>query len=111
MKKLANDFNKNWWKEQNAYKAYAIREITGTCLTVWAALSLILLFCSIMNWDFLLVNTYIYVLNIVGLIAAIVHTLTWLAASTFILPFTNKALALVSLVLVTIMINLWIIII
>ncbi|MBD3328619.1 hypothetical protein GF340_04940 [Candidatus Peregrinibacteria bacterium] len=111
MKKITNHFKKNWWKEKNSYKAYAVREITGTMLTVWATLSLVFLFFTLMNWNFLLLNTYIYFLNIVGLIAAIIHSLTWFAASTMILPFNNKTLALISLVLVTIMINLWITII
>lgn len=92
MKQLEQKPGPKWWNETELYKAYQLREFSGILIFIW---------CMYYIATYVGLNIenqyYIYGINAVGLLGAILHSSSWLSIMPQLTPFNlNKKMQTVA---------------
>lgn len=82
MRQLQQTPGPKWWNETEGYKSYHLRELSGVFILIW---------CIYYIATYLGLNIsnpyYVYPMNILGLIGAVIHSSTWMGIMPKLTPF------------------------
>lgn len=95
----------NWWLKESSYTGFFVREISGLFIAIFALNYTAYLFFAAQNMTVPTIITALHLpLAVIGLIAALIHTFTWLPVMPKIVPLNlsifRTSVAIISLLLV-----------
>ena len=85
--------SKFWWTQNIRYFIYFVRESTGIFIAFYVIYFLVSALLHSTDWNDFLPTKSFRIVSVIGLTAAVFHTITWLAVTVRISPIPLKKIA------------------